>query len=59
MMTGGLELYRLQRDNGWQMAIEMMGIRNHPSRIWQWTLNLQSFACREAELTLRRSHNGI
>ncbi len=59
MMTGGLELYRLQRDNGWQMAIELMRIRNHPSHIWQWTENLQLFACRSGELTLRRNSDGI
>ena len=60
MMTGGLELYRLQRDNGWQMAIELMRIRNHPSHIWQWTVNLQMFECRDAERTLQeRSQDAI
>jgi hypothetical protein len=59
MMTGGLELYRLQRDNGWQMAIELMRLRNHPSHMWQWTTNLQMFACRDAELTLGDSQDDI
>jgi|PlaIllAssembly_1097288.scaffolds.fasta_scaffold00001_135 hypothetical protein len=39
----GIVLARLVEQMGWQMAIETMRHHNHPSRIWEWTPNLQMF----------------
>ncbi len=39
----GIMLVRLVEQMGWQMAIETMRHRNHPSRIYEWPANLQLF----------------
>lgn len=48
MGVTGIHLYRLVEADGWQMAIEIMRIRNHPSHIWEWSPNLQLFEYTEA-----------
>ena len=41
--TTGITFYRLVESNGWQMAVELMRIRSHPSHIWEWSSTLQMF----------------
>ena len=43
MTVTGLTLYREVNQNGWQMAIVLLKIRNHCSRVWEWTENQQAF----------------
>lgn len=49
----GVTFYRLVEANGWQMAIELMRIRNHPSHIWEWSTSLQM-----GEYTLAKNYFG-
>lgn len=39
----GIQFFRLVELNGWQMAVELMKIKNHPSHIWEWNTNTQMF----------------
>lgn len=39
----GIQFSSLVELNGWQMAVELMKIKNHPSHIWEWNMNIQMF----------------
>ena len=39
----GIQFYLLVELNGWQIAVELMKIKNHPSHIWEWLTNIQMF----------------
>ena len=39
----GIQFYHLVELNGWQIAVELMRIKNHSSHIWEWLTNIQMF----------------
>lgn len=50
----GIQFYRLVNANGWQLAVALMRINNHPSRIWEWSQNLQMFEYTAAQSFFER-----
>lgn len=49
MTATGITFFRLVQRLGWDEALDFLQECKHPSRIWEWLLNLQKFIFQESE----------